>query len=80
MPLGARGSVGRDNGASLTYARFFKGTIRDAVAADPQAYHAFLGGIQKNLRARPHSLNFPEHKILAQFLAHFISAPEIFEK
>ena len=60
LPLGARGSVGEDNGASLMYARFFKGTIRDAVAAHPLAYDAFLRGMSKNLHARPCSLIFPD--------------------
>jgi hypothetical protein len=57
-----------------------KGTVRDAVAANPVAYHDLLSGIIGGLKTKKlrDPDMYPSHEHLAKFLRHFITEDDIF--
>jgi hypothetical protein len=81
LPSGRRGTgKSQAQAAMLEYAQALKGTVRDAVAANPVAYHELLSNIIGGLKTEKLSdpAVFPKHEHLAKFLGHFITEDDIF--
>jgi len=75
MLRGSRTATPEVRWGALGMLRFFKGTIRDIIADNPDVFSEFLRDISVGLKKM---CGYPKHEVLTKFLGNYLSQDDIF--